>query len=107
VGFLKADAARREVRFEGGLQRWVLPAASITGVTVEDYAEGPVDANQFQVHSAVVLAATVAGEPWEGPVVIGQLEFGRWAGPRRRSEAEALAERIRAAVGLPVTPADG
>jgi hypothetical protein len=66
IGLLLVDRARRELRFEGDKERWVIPAETITSCEVEKFVHGQGTAKTRIFY--VVLRATRREGFWEAPI---------------------------------------
>jgi hypothetical protein len=98
TGFLQIDPQRKELRFEGDVERYRIPAAAITGCSIASYSTG-ASAN-LKYHVVVIQGRTAAGQ-WEAPI---SLRSTKWLVPKdhRRRSAEMLRDQIT--VMLPINP---
>jgi hypothetical protein len=87
--FLQIDRRRRELRFEGDVEQFVVPGDAITSCDIEDYAASKGQNGSKIVYSVVVLRGYTAAGPWEAPISLRQTQ---WFVPpdHRRQAAEAI-----------------
>ena len=76
TGFLAVDLERREVRFEGDLQRYRIPAESMCSCTLEKYVAMKNAGPRATGYWLVVIRAYNAKGVWESPFVIRCLKGG-------------------------------
>jgi len=98
TGLLKVDELSRTILFEGDLERWRIPAASLISAEVESYrAAGSVEGQQqVETFYVAVIRANVGGSVWEAPVSKCHVEFRPKDNRLREENAIALRDRIRA-----------
>lgn len=97
TGFLQIDHRRKELRFEGDVDRYRIPAAAITGCSIATYATSA--SSNLRYFVVVIQGNTTAG-PWEAPISLRQTN---WLAPRdhRRRSAEMLLSQITPLLSLP------
>ncbi|MFL5341959.1 MAG: hypothetical protein ACJ8F7_17570 [Gemmataceae bacterium] len=95
VGFLKVDAARRAIHFEGDGRRWTVPAESIESCELEEFILGIPDPKETNVYAVAVLRANVGGRIWEAPLSPARVSVHRARGAERRRMASRLIQQIR------------
>ncbi len=66
IGFTEIDPRRREIRFEGDVQRFRIPISAITNCQMVCYFS-TAGSNQIEYWLVVVQGST-AGGPWEAPI---------------------------------------
>ena len=101
MGLLRVDPARGELRYEGDLERWVVPAESIVSFRLQSFT--PPDAAGGD---DPVLGRGPAGGPGRRRRPVGDAA-GRPAGPLRgvvAGQAEARAELLRRCIANLVNP---
>jgi hypothetical protein len=96
VGFLKIDAERGLLLFEGDRERYQIPAGAVLGCEVEQ-VEPP---NSFTTqtdhypHFMAVVRANHPDGPWEGPMAVRHDALGIFAGRSHHARAMELREWI-------------
>ncbi len=93
VGFLKVDAARREILFEGDKERFRIPADSITSCKLEVFVEGQGSYAARAIYYAVVQANR-PNQFWEVPLR-ERHGTGKFGGGKRKQSAEKLFAEIQ------------
>ena len=93
VGFLKVDARRRVILYEGDRERWVIPAESILSLAVEEFRTPP-GGDESAVFAVVVLTADAGGRVWEAPLAHRHIRFGKRDFRMRRRLAAGLYETL-------------
>jgi hypothetical protein len=104
IGFLKVDAGRREILFEGDKQRFRVPADAITHCALEFFVNGQGSHAATKIYY-VVLRANRPNEFWEVPLR-ERRGSGKFGARRRRKSAERLFASIQQMRGREgITPA--
>ena len=100
VGLLVIDKKRDELRYEGDLERWTIPADCIRSFRLHSFTPpaGMAYLNEFTV--VVLVVDMEDGDTWETPLACQQVRFELWTGGKRRRGAELL----RRAIGHLVDP---
>jgi hypothetical protein len=100
MGLLRVDAARGELRYEGDLERWVIPADRVISFKLRTFTPpgGTPAINGFWVVELIVELDD--DDPWETPLAAQAIHFERWSPAKRRRGAELL----RRAIGHVVDP---
>jgi hypothetical protein len=93
IGFLKVDARRREILFEGDKQRFRIPAEAITYCALEFFVEGKGSHAATKIYY-VVLRANRPNEFWEVPLR-ERRGSGKFGARQRRKSAERLFASIQ------------
>jgi hypothetical protein len=104
VGFLRIDAKRRVLLFEGDKERYVVPAEAILGCEVErmqprKYIVLGKEQTRTNPHFCVVLRAGNVDGPGEWPLSVRYDHLSRFVGSSYQSRARELKERIKAITG--------
>jgi hypothetical protein len=73
VGFLQIDPRRGEIRFEGDIERYRIPAAAIADCRLEQVAAASADSQI--VYFMVVVSGQTASGPWEAPFCVRQTKM--------------------------------
>ena len=76
-GLLRVDRERGLILFEGGAERWALPASAVIGCDVSEYCAHPQTGEPANV-PLLVLTAMVDGREWERPLNRRSLEWARF-----------------------------
>jgi hypothetical protein len=94
MGLLRVDRARGELRYEGDLERWVIPADRVISFKLRTFVPpGGISAvNGFWVVELVVELDD--DEPWETPLAAQAIHFERWSPAKRKRGAELLRRSI-------------
>ncbi len=103
VGFLKVDAARQEILFEGDKERFRIPAEAITYCSLEFFVEGQGTHAAMKIYY-VVLRANRPNEFWEVPLR-ERRGSGKFGARKRKKSAERLfasIQQIRGTMPVPV-----
>jgi hypothetical protein len=90
TGYLQIDHRRKELRFEGDVDRYRIPAAAITGCSIATYATSA--SSNLRYFIVVIQGNTPAG-PWEAPISLRPTKLLPPKDHRRRS-AEMLMGQI-------------
>jgi hypothetical protein len=100
VGLLRVDPTRGELRYEGDLERWVIPAESVISFKLQTFTPpgGRSAMNGFWVVELIVELDDDV--PWETPLATQAIHFERWSPAKRWRGAELL----RRVVGHVVDP---
>jgi hypothetical protein len=90
TGFLQIDHRRKEIRFEGDIERFRIPAAAITDCSIATYSTSA--SSNLKYYVLVIQGRTAAG-PWEAPISLRPTD---WLPPKfhRRLSAEMLRDQI-------------
>lgn len=100
VGLLVLDWERRELRYEGDLERWVIPAEAIQATHVHSFTP-PTGISWLEGQTVLLLSARLPdGKDREIPLAPLQVHLEFWTPSRKRHRAELL-ER---AIGCLVAP---
>ena len=94
VGLLFIDHGRRELRYEGDLERWTVPAECVRSFRLRSFtpASGMAATNK---HTVVMLEVELpGGDTWETPLACHPIHFEFWTPAKRRRGAELLREAI-------------
>lgn len=94
VGFLKLDSQRKLVLYEGDLERWSVPLASIASWNIEEFCIGPSDQSYQDAYPLVVLKINVDGKIVERPVMHRHVFFGKRGTKERRLLSAQLAQQL-------------
>jgi hypothetical protein len=100
TGFLQIDPRRRELRFEGDVERYRIPAAAITRCELANYSSSA--GNSLVNYWVVVIQGQTAAGPWEAPISLRQTN---WLVPnedRRRTAEDILGQIVSI---IPAAPA--
>jgi hypothetical protein len=100
VGFLAFDEDRRLLLFEGDTERWIIPAAYVRSITIEDFCPTTIDRLLRNWYPMVVLRAEVQGKDWEACLAPRQVRFERWGPTGRRWAVGAFADWLRERIGV-------
>lgn len=94
VGLLRLDGRRQELRYEGDLERWVVPAEAVRSFRLESFTPsgGLPTLNRYTVVMLVVDLDD--GEVLETPLAAHPIHLELWTSAKRRRGAELLAEAI-------------
>jgi hypothetical protein len=103
AGFLKVDAQRREILFEGDKERFRIPAEAITHCALEFYIEGQGTHAATKIYY-VVLRANRPNEFWEVPLR-ERRGTGKFGAGKRKKSAERLFASIQQICGNAPAPA--
>jgi hypothetical protein len=95
IGLLKIDPGRRELLFEGDRQRWRIPMDSIHSCELEEYAIGPPNPNEINVHPVAVLRVNRDGVIWEAPLSPARTTVRRQTAEAKRRSCRQLRQRVR------------
>jgi hypothetical protein len=94
VGLLVIDKKRDELRYEGDLERWTVPAECILSFRLESFTP-PAGLPAINEFTLVVLVVELGDrETWETPLACHQVRFELWHGAKRRRGAELLRRMI-------------
>jgi hypothetical protein len=101
IGLLRIDSARRELRYEGDLERWVVPAASVVSFRVRSFTPpgGMAAMNQYWV-CELLVDLNDGRDPWETPLACHPIHFESWSPSKRKRGAQLL----RRCIGHVVEP---
>lgn len=89
-GFLQIDGARRELKFEGNKNRWLIPATAITKCKIEEAHVGSEGNENAEKRYYVVIAVNHEGEPWEAGMIHTRTELGSDGQEQRYARAQAF-----------------
>jgi hypothetical protein len=94
VGLLRIDPTRRELRYEGDLERWTVPAECVRSFRVRSFTppSGMAALNKYTVLMLVVELPD--GDTWETPLACHPIHFEFWTPAKRRRGAELLRDCI-------------
>jgi hypothetical protein len=96
VGFLRIDAQRGLLLFEGDRDRYRIPAGAVLGCEVEQVE--PHNSFMTQTdhypHFVAVVRANHPDGPWEAPLAVRHDERGLFTGKSHQARALELRERI-------------
>jgi hypothetical protein len=102
VGLLVVDEKRQEIRYEGDLERWVVPADSIRSFRLRSFTP-PNGIAALNQHTVLMLIVELDDrEILESPLAAHPIHFEMWTPGKRRRGAELLEE----AIGRLVDPAE-
>ena len=87
------DKARGLILFEGGAERWAIPAAAVLGCDVIEYCAHPETGEPANI-PVLVLTANVGGSTWERPLCPRSLECRAQSLATRRAAMAALRKRL-------------
>ncbi len=88
TGFLQIDARRRELRFEGDVERYRIPIDAIQNCQLANYS---VSAGRTRIeYWVVVIQANSPKGPWEAPIALRQTNWRVPADHRRQTAQEIL-----------------
>jgi hypothetical protein len=100
VGLLVIDRKRDELRYEGDLERWMVPADCIRSFKLHSFTP-PAGMPALNEHTVVVLVVEFdRRETWETPLAAHPIHVEKWTAAKRRRGAELL----RRAIGHLVDP---
>jgi hypothetical protein len=94
MGLLVIDYKRQEVRYEGDVERWTVPAECIRSFKLRSFTppNGVSFLNQFTV---VLLQVELDDRDiWESPLAAQPIHFEMWTPAKRRRRAELLQDAI-------------
>ena len=97
IGLLKVDEVSRSIQFEGDLERWRIPVASLISAEVESYRPaGQVEGRENpEIMYMTVIKARVGETIWEAPVRKCHVELKPKNNRLRESNAIAIRDQIR------------
>lgn len=98
TGFLQINAARREIRFEGDVERMRIPLAAISNCALASYSASA--GNSRIDYWVVVIQGQGAQGPWEAPFSLRQTNWLAPSDHRRRTAQEILDQILAAAPEL-------
>jgi hypothetical protein len=90
TGFFQIDARRRELRFEGDVERFRIPIAALTSCELENYSRS-AGTTRLQ-YCVVVLRGKTASGLWEAPISLRQTKWFVPANHRQQTAAEILSQ---------------
>jgi hypothetical protein len=88
-GLLRVDEERGLLLFEGGAERWAVPAAAVLGCEVIEYCAHPQTGEAANI-PVLVLTANVGGVVWERPLCLRSMECRPQSVDTRREAMERL-----------------
>jgi len=90
VGLLVVDTKKDELRYEGDLERWTVPADCIRSFKLRSFTP-PNGVSFLNRHTVVMLIVeTDDRETWETPLACHPIHFEFWTPAKRRRGAELL-----------------
>src|SRR5262249_46337987 len=94
VGLLKVDRKHRELRYEGDVERWTIPAESIRSFRLRSFT--PPGSLPFMNEYTVLVLIVELGDrdTWETPLAAQPIHFEFWTPGKRRRGAEVLEDVI-------------
>jgi hypothetical protein len=94
VGLLRVDYKRKELRYEGDLERWTVPAESVMSIRLELFTP-PAGLPLLNEHTVAMLAVDLGDrDVWETPLAAHPVHFELWTPGKRRRGAELLEDVI-------------
>jgi hypothetical protein len=93
-GLLRVDEDRGLILFEGGAERWAVPADAVLGFDVIEYCAHPQTGEPANI-PVLVLTANVGGREWERPLCLRSRECRRQNVHYRRASMDALHHLVR------------
>ena len=99
LGLLRVDPARRELRYEGDVERWVVPAESIISFKLRTFSP-PGGIPAMYGYWVVELRVELDDGLWDTPLAAQPIHFERWSPAKRKRGAELL----RRCIGHVVDP---
>jgi hypothetical protein len=94
LGLLVIDHKREELRYEGDVERWIVPAECVRSFKLRSFTppNGVSFLNQFTV---VLLQVELDDRDiWESPLAAQPIHFEMWTPAKRRRGAELLRDAI-------------
>jgi hypothetical protein len=92
-GLLRVDRERGLILFEGGAERWALPASAVIGCEVAEYCAHPQTGEPANI-PLLVLTAIVDGREWERPLNTRTREWVRLDVTSRRAAIDVLRHTV-------------
>jgi hypothetical protein len=90
VGLLVVDKKNDELRYEGDLERWTVPAECVRSFRLESFTP-PAGLPAIQKFTVVMLVVEMDDrEIWETPLAAHHIHFELWTGSKRRRGVELL-----------------
>jgi hypothetical protein len=94
LGLLRVDYKRGELRYEGDVERWTVPAESIRSFKLRSFTP-PNGVPFLNQHTVVLLQVDLEdGDVWESPLAAHPIHFEFWTPAKRRRGAELLQDLI-------------
>jgi hypothetical protein len=94
VGFLRVDQNRREIRYEGDVERWTIPAEVVRSFRLRSFTP-PGSLPFMNEYTVVVLILDLDDrETWETPLAAHPIHFEFWSPAKKRRGAELLEDVI-------------
>lgn len=94
LGLLRVDSRRGELRYEGDLERWTVPAECIRSYRLKSFTP-PNGVPFLNQHWVVVLVVELdRRDTWETPLAAHPLHFEFWTPAKRKRGAELLHDAI-------------
>jgi hypothetical protein len=100
VGFLVIDSENRELRYEGDIERWTIPAEAIRSFQVHSIVQEGWMLSMFGVSVVLMWVELPEGVLREIPLATQPIHIEPWTPRRKRERARVLA----AAIGNLVDP---
>jgi hypothetical protein len=90
LGLLRIDYKRQELRYEGDIERWTVPAECVRSYRLRSFT--PPNGLPFLNQYTVVLLQVELddGDIWESPLAAQPIHFESWTPAKRRRGAELL-----------------
>jgi len=94
LGLLRIDYKRQELRYEGDVERWTVPAECVRSYRLRSFT--PPNGLPFLNQYTVVLLQVELddGDIWESPLAAQPIHFESWTPAKRRRGAELLQDAI-------------
>lgn len=95
VGLLRVDPKRGELRYEGDLERWIVPAEYIRSFRLKSFTP-PGSMPGLNGYTVVLLEVDLDDEPdpWETPLAVHPIHLEFWTPAKRKRGAELLRRSI-------------
>jgi hypothetical protein len=94
MGLLRVDPKQRELRYEGDVERWTIPAEAIRSFRLRSFTP-PGSLPFMNAYTVVVLIVELDDrEIWETPLAAQPIHFELWTPGKRRRSAELLEDVI-------------
>ena len=94
VGLLLLDHKKRELRYEGDLERWTVPTECVRAFRLHSFTP-PGSPSLMQKFTVVdLIVEDEDGKTWETPLACHPIQFELWTPGKRRVRAQILRELI-------------
>jgi hypothetical protein len=90
VGLLRVDPNRRELRYEGDVERWTVPAECIRSFRTKSFSPGGGVAMVGKYTVVLLVVEAPDGDEWETPLAAHPIHLEFWTPAKRRQRAELL-----------------